>query len=287
MEESQSEQHIIKLESSDDGGSSSQKNTGSSKGEKFLRRIRWKSLTPSTALFSVEEESIGDLSLYSAELYKEYIICVGGTSQTHAPFKGYRFIPTLHVTDSYTAGCCCCTGQWSLAGAWKYREARGDIPPMRYGQKTALVNNTLFMFGGRIPGAETLLNDFYSLDLESMIWTKLQPKGDTPSPRIRHTLTYVDGFLYLLGGNGQNASIFVKDSLWRYDIRATSWDMLPTPPTHDGVIAGHAAAASDQGILVFGGSSSIFGREPHELIFDTVSGRWQTISVQNSVFYGS
>lgn len=49
---------------------------------------------------STAEDSIGDLSLYSVEMYKEYILCVGGISKAHAPFKGYKFIPALHVTDS-------------------------------------------------------------------------------------------------------------------------------------------------------------------------------------------
>jgi len=121
---------------------------------------------------------------------------------------------------------------------------------MRYGQKTAFINNTLFMFGGRIPGTEILLNDFHALDLESMIWTQLKTPDNLPSPRVRHSLTYVDGFLYLLGGNGVNSSVFVKDSFWRYDIRSGSWDMLPPPPTNDGVIAGHAASVLESNSVV-------------------------------------
>jgi len=154
---------------------------------------------------------------------------------------------------------------------------------MRYGQKTAFINNTLFMFGGRIPGTEILLNDFHALDLESMIWTQLKTPDNLPSPRVRHSLTYVDGFLYLLGGNGVNSSVFVKDSFWRYDIRSGSWDMLPPPPTNDGVIAGHAASVLESNsVVVFGGSSSLFGRDPHQFLFDTVGGRWSAIRARNN-----
>jgi len=139
------------------------------------------------------------------------------------------------------------------------------------------------MFGGRTAGSGTLLNDLHALDLESMIWTHLTSKGDSPSPRIRHTLTYVDGFLYLLGGNGHNS--FVRDSFWRYDIRLASWSLLPSVPANDEVIAGHTAAAVDaQGILVFGGCSSIFGRDRNLFLFDTVGGKWSIVDAENEIF---
>jgi len=141
------------------------------------------------------------------------------------------------------------------------------------------------MFGGRSAETGELLADLYSLDLESMRWTLLRPSGHTPSPRVRHTLTYVDGFLYLLGGNGANASIFVQDSFWRYDIKAGMWDTLPPCPTIDNVIAGHAAGAlKDEGIVVVGGCSTIFGREPYLLLFDTAGGRWSNIEADIQMF---
>jgi len=38
---------------------------------KFLQHITWKNITPTTGLFAADE-SLGDLSLFSSEIYKEY-----------------------------------------------------------------------------------------------------------------------------------------------------------------------------------------------------------------------
>ena len=77
-------------------------------------------------------------------------------------------------------------------------------PNTRKGYRTALIKESLYLFGG-VPGKE-YKNDLWRLDLKQMTWTevKRQRTGEIPRGRGYHSLNVVlDGhFLYLFGGEG-------------------------------------------------------------------------------------
>ena len=73
------------------------------------------------------------------------------------------------------------------------------LPGARAAHSCHLIQNKLFLFGGW--NGREALNDLFLLDLDSMMWREVKVRGVSPSTRNNHTITYVDGLLYIHGGH--------------------------------------------------------------------------------------
>lgn len=63
-----------------------------------------------------------------------------------------------------------------LAGV--VRRTTGEVPPPLVGASLTVVENTAYVFGGRLVPTRTMVATLYSLSLESLTWTRLWPPAD-------------------------------------------------------------------------------------------------------------
>jgi N-acetylneuraminic acid mutarotase len=106
-------------------------------------------------------------------------------------------------------------------------------------------------------------SDFWRYDITNAVWVRM---ADMPAGRARHGMVAIDGDLYVVGGEGPNASrVFVYDTfkaVWR-DLGAD----LPTPRTDLGVVAANGR------VMVLGGRTGS-GVTAQVHVYDPASGRW-------------
>ncbi|KAI8971129.1 hypothetical protein BDB01DRAFT_730974 [Pilobolus umbonatus] len=98
-----------------------------------------------------------------------------------------------------------CNDMWYLdlnTYNWYHIETTGRIPPPRHCCGAALVDDTIYIFGG-IGSNNNCLNDLYAFRIRSGRWYMLTNIGLPPSPRYGLTLTAIDKKLYLFGGESK------------------------------------------------------------------------------------
>jgi len=57
-------------------------------------------------------------------------------------------------------------------------KTKGNKPCDRYGHGSEVLNNSLFIFGGHSSFDD--FNDFYKIDLETLLWEQIKIEGVTP-----------------------------------------------------------------------------------------------------------
>ncbi|VFQ67192.1 unnamed protein product [Cuscuta campestris] len=78
----------------------------------------------------------------------------------------------------------------------------GDAPIARGGHSVNLFGNRLVIFGGEDAREECRFNDLHSLDLVSRTWSKLDARGQPPSPRVDHVAAlHKERYLLIFGGS--------------------------------------------------------------------------------------
>ncbi|KAJ6874398.1 kelch domain-containing protein 3-like [Populus alba x Populus x berolinensis] len=86
---------------------------------------------------------------------------------------------------------------------WKELNTLGQKLPPRAGHSTVAFGKNLFVFGG-FTDAQNLYDDFYMLDVETGVWTKVMTTGDGPSARFSVAGDCLDplkgGVLVFIGG---------------------------------------------------------------------------------------
>ena len=96
---------------------------------------------------------------------------------------------------------------WSydpVSSAWAQLECIGYIPAPREGHSAALVNDVMYIFGGRTEeGAD--LGDLAAFRLTSRRWYTFQNMGPSPSPRSGHSMTAFGNQIIVLAGEPSSA----------------------------------------------------------------------------------
>ena len=127
----------------------------------------------------------------------------------------------------------------------------------RWSQQSALVNGTIYLYGGHITanasqGSDTWNNDFFTLDVTKSwdisspsIAGLPQPSG--PPPISNGYLWNSYDALYLYGGEYSDNPLATPSpySLWQYDIASSKWTETQTPKTS----AGNNSDGGDQPVL--------------------------------------
>ena len=134
---------------------------------------------------------------------------------------------------------------------WETEKHTGAIPSERHGHATALMNDTLYLFGGRC--RDTEFDDLYELHMPTLTWTTVQVAGlwanYRPVARHFHTLTAIsDKYIALHGGQDTSHGFF--SDTWLFDVTSLTWKMCQTAPENRSC---HTATCKENGSLIIVG----------------------------------
>ncbi|KAB2062768.1 hypothetical protein ES319_A10G174200v1 [Gossypium barbadense] len=108
---------------------------------------------------------------------------------------------------------------------WLTLQCTGTRPSPRSNHIATLYDDkTLFVFGGA--SKSRTLNDLYSLDFETMVWSRIKIRGFHPSPRAGCCGILCGTKWYIAGGGSRkkrHAETFI------YDILKSEWSVAITP----------------------------------------------------------
>lgn len=98
----------------------------------------------------------------------------------------------------------------SPTNKWIQLDCIGYIPAPREGHAAALVDDVMYIFGGRTEEG-TDLGDLAAFRISSRRWYTFQNMGPSPSPRSGHSMTTVGKSIVTLGGEPSSAATAVSD----------------------------------------------------------------------------
>ncbi|WRT67696.1 uncharacterized protein IL334_004668 [Kwoniella shivajii] len=102
---------------------------------------------------------------------------------------------------------------WSFdvaTGAWTELSCIGYIPLPREGHAAAIIDDTIYVFGGRdVKGKD--LGDLAAFKLSNQRWYMFQNMGPSPSPRSGHAMVAAAGKIFVVGGEANQALTDIRD----------------------------------------------------------------------------
>ncbi|CAD8073051.1 unnamed protein product [Paramecium primaurelia] len=105
---------------------------------------------------------------------------------------------------------------------WAQVDTTGQKPQGRLQHSSVIYDHKIYVFGGE-PDRSHQLNDLYQLDIGNNVWTRLQPKGSTPSPRVSASAVMMNNKIYLFGGyDGQQW----RNDVFMYNIIENQWEYI-------------------------------------------------------------
>ena len=110
---------------------------------------------------------------------------------------------------------------------WINPQCSGIIPSPRYHHSTTAVRGNVWLYGGKSK-TRVILSDLFQLNMDSLIWTKIETDLQKPPGRCLCSLTAVsDNQLILHGGLAIGKHNRSKTS-WIFDIFSSSWACIET-----------------------------------------------------------
>ena len=139
------------------------------------------------------------------------------------------------------------------------RSGRGKRPLRRCLLHSAFHRGELLLFGGQ-SNRSSYHSDLWRLDIKKGRWHKVRlparRAGAKPSARNLYAAAQTDSNLYIHGGNGRAG---VLGDLWRLDLKNDVFTRLMPDGDLPTARSGHAAAATKEGLVLFGGRSPALG----------------------------
>jgi len=112
------------------------------------------------------------------------------------------------------------------SGEWKVMKCSGEVPPGTDGNSLVNFRNQLIVFGGR-KKSWISVNSVHVLDLETLVWRKVDCGGSIPCPRTDHADIYYDGYLYVQGGYDDGGQFLGRrNDLYRLNLNTFIWEDL-------------------------------------------------------------
>ncbi|KAF4728359.1 hypothetical protein FOZ63_029489, partial [Perkinsus olseni] len=154
----------------------------------------------------------------------------------------------------------------------------GETPRIRSGHTACIYRSRfLYVFGGF--DGEQCFDDLFRLDLHSLVWSKVEGRGDMPSGRASHTATSDElaGSMFIFGGSGSHFGYTNKCDLYEFAYDTSTWSLLcemgistnasPVRPaaadgTRPGAPAGETSADRTQITGPAGPTSSLTANSP-------------------------
>lgn len=117
------------------------------------------------------------------------------------------------------------------SGVWEEMKTKGAKPSARLFHAGAVTGDDKYFVvmggGGNNAWTGPFYNDTYRLDLETLVWTKLETTGPKPMGRIKHGLIGVPGEkrLLLFGGHDDGA-VGNRNDMWWLDVETGAWERI-------------------------------------------------------------
>lgn len=135
--------------------------------------------------------------------------------------------------------------------SWELCPTQGRQPKV-LGHSTAIVGDTLYIFGGIYRGNAT--NDLYMLSTGNLTWTQLKASGKSPPPRCDHACAVIGEKFYIMGGSG-GEKLWYND-LHVFDTVTLRWDAVNVHGHVPHSRSLHTICAhNSKDIYLFGGSN--------------------------------
>ncbi|XP_047653324.1 kelch domain-containing protein 3 isoform X3 [Phacochoerus africanus] len=154
------------------------------------------------------------------------------------------------------------------------------VPYMRYGHSTVLIDDTVFLWGGR-NDTEGACNVLYAFDVNTHKWSTPRVAGTVPGARDGHSACVLGKTMYIFGGYEQLADCFSND-IHKLDTSTMTWTLICTKGNPARWRDFHSATMLGNHMYVFGGRADRFGpfHSNNEIycnrirVFDTRTEAW-------------
>lgn len=103
-------------------------------------------------------------------------------------------------------------------------ESLPGAPQARSAHSAVVYQNEMYIFGGW-NGHESL-NDFHSLNLDTMQWRQIQSEG-SPSKRRMHSAVVYKDKMYIFGGYDESRPAHSYNELCCFDFQTETWKIVP------------------------------------------------------------
>lgn len=163
----------------------------------------------------------------------------------------------------------------------------------------------LYLFGGRLVSTRRMVNDLYALNLETLVWEKIEAQSDDgqlslPQPRYFHSCDVWKGKLIVFGGMGHSPqgeatdggdkadSLCVLDQVIAFDLTTQQWEMnfVRQPATAaeapDGSSSrpvaryAHLSSVTGDALVIIGGQNVANQYVDQIHVFDLTRRFWQS-----------
>jgi N-acetylneuraminic acid mutarotase len=145
--------------------------------------------------------------------------------------------------------------------------------------------DSLYVFGG-FDGIKRF-DEVWAFDINTRVWrVETEEQMNKPTPRFGHTgVVYEDAFWVFGGWDGRDT----LDCMWRYDLKARTWDMVEPQKASNGRRQTnanalcprhryrHSAVTFDGGMFLFGGVDKDHVRFNDLFRFDFATRSWEEI----------
>eukprot|EP01060_Flectonema_neradi_P037606 TRINITY_DN7614_c0_g1_i1.p1 TRINITY_DN7614_c0_g1~~TRINITY_DN7614_c0_g1_i1.p1 ORF type:complete len:414 (+),score=45.68 TRINITY_DN7614_c0_g1_i1:49-1290(+) len=182
---------------------------------------------------------------HTAVLHDNKMITFGGHD-----LKENSFLGDLLVFDVAKS-------RWVPPSEYAEAEQHGNRPSCRRAHSAGVIGDKMIIFGGF--SGDKCLNDIYSLDLNTYIWSKITPTGQSPCARGGHSSVVHNNSLLIFGG--WDTSLKYHNDVWKlvcdFQNSIFKWvQVTPTTSTIPGGRVGHRSVLCNNKMIVFGGYGS-------------------------------
>ncbi|KJE88950.1 hypothetical protein CAOG_08420 [Capsaspora owczarzaki ATCC 30864] len=191
----------------------------------------------------------------------------------------WRRVGTTMVAAAAAAGSSQPTTANSAAGT-----ATAPTGPSARRYHTAVLHRRkMVVFGGSKASTE-MLNDLYTLNLDTLEWTQVEASGTVPTPRGGHSAVVHsgDGKTRMLVFGGISSSKQALHDMYSLDLDSFVWSAVPTTAENwPGPRYQHAVAANDTHMFVHSGAIDLKKYQTDLWQFEFASNTWSPISASN------
>ncbi|KAI8053700.1 uncharacterized protein B0P05DRAFT_479597, partial [Gilbertella persicaria] len=143
----------------------------------------------------------------------------------------------------------------------EFHKTTGDVPPLLIGATTTIINDHVYLFGGRLQSTRQISNRLYVLSLKTKVWMLIQPQNKPARPRYFHSANaYGSHHIIFFGGmvvektQKEGDKLIPCDDLVFLNIQTLSWEYpnmtdqsLPSPRY------AHLSSLIDGRLVIMGG----------------------------------